>query len=154
MTETKTGGLFLEDFTVGRTLVGPSRTITEADIAAFAAVSGDYNPLHVDEAFAKNTMFGQRIAHGLLGLSIATGLAFQAGLVDSSTLAFTGLTWKFKAPILIGDSISYRATVAKNRPLPSQGSGMVFLDVDLVNQNGVVVQTGQWSMLIKSRPTA
>lgn len=146
-------GLFLEEFEVGRLLLGPSRTVTEADIMDFAAVSGDDNALHTDEEFARNTVFGQRIAHGLLGLSIGTGLACEAGFIDGTTLAFTGLEWKFKAPVFIGDTITFRATVSKNRPMRGIGGGMVVLNVDIVNQHNKVVQTGQWSLLIKSRPT-
>jgi acyl dehydratase len=145
-------GLFLEEFEVGRLLLGPSRTVTEADIMDFAAVSGDDNALHTDEEFARNTVFGQRIAHGLLGLSIGTGLACEAGFIDGTTLAFTGLEWKFKAPVFIGDTITFRATVAKNRPMRGIGGGMVVLKVEIVNQDDKVVQTGQWSLLIKSQP--
>jgi acyl dehydratase len=145
-------GLFLEEFEVGRLLLGPSRTVTEADIMDFAAVSGDDNALHTDEEFARNTVFGQRIAHGLLGLSIGTGLACEAGFIDGTTLAFTGLEWKFKAPVFIGDTITFRATVSKNRPMRGIGGGMVVLKVEIVNQDDKVVQTGQWSLLIKSQP--
>ena len=153
MPKTHPQGLFLEEFEVGRLLLGPSRTITEADIMDFAAVSGDDNALHTDEEFARNTVFGQRIAHGLLGLSIGTGLACEAGFIDGTTLAFTGLEWKFKAPVFIGDTITFRATVSKNRPMRGIGGGMVVLNVDIVNQDDKVVQTGQWSLLIKSKPT-
>jgi len=154
MAGTRTNGLYLEDFEVGRILLGPTRTITEADISAFANISGDHNPLHTDEDFAQTTRFGKRIAHGLLGLSIATGLVYQAGCLDGNTLAFTGLEWKFKAPVFIGDAITYRATVIKNRPIRATGGGMVILDVDVLNQEAQVVQTGKWSLLIKSKASA
>ncbi len=150
MTQAKEG-VFLEDLAVGQVLHGPSRTVTEADIMAFATLTGDDNLLHTDEAYASQTRFGQRIAHGLLGLSLAAGLACQAGLTDN-TLAFTSLGWKFRAPVFIGDTISYRATVARIRPMRATGGGMVSVDMDLLNQHGQVVQAGQWSLLIKSRP--
>ena len=75
----------------------------------------------------------------------------QAGLTDN-TLAFTSLGWKFRAPVFIGDTISYRATDARIRPMRATGGGMVSVDMDLLNQHGQVVQAGQWSLLIKSRP--
>lgn len=152
MTEAR-GGLYLEDLSVGQVLLGPSKTITEDDIAAFAALTGDDNALHTDAVYAQQTMFGQRIAHGLLGLSIAAGLACQAGLTDN-TLAFTGISWKFKSPVFIGDTVTYRATIARIRPMRASGGGMVFIEMDVLNQNQRVVQTGQWSLMIKSRPTS
>lgn len=144
-------GLYLEEFEIGREFTSPTRVITEADINTFATLSGDHNALHTDEEYARSTPFGQRIAHGLLGLSIASGLACQGGFIDSTVLAFTGLQWKFKAPVFIGDTITMQATVAKNRPLRATGGGLVVLDIDVTNQDGQVVQTGSWSLLIKSR---
>ena len=78
-----------EDFEVGAETVTDSRTVTEADVVAFAGVSGDYNPLHVDVEFARTTPFGERIAHGLLGLAIASGLVSRTGAIEGTTLAFS-----------------------------------------------------------------
>lgn len=144
-------GRYLEDFAVGQVFLGPCRTITEGDILAFAELTGDDNRLHTDAVYASKTQFGQQIAHGLLGLSVAAGLACQAGLT-SNTLAFTGLRWEFKAPVFIGDTITYRATVARIRPMASMGGGMIIVDMDVLNGDGRTVQTGQWSLLVKSRP--
>ena len=73
-------GMYLEDFEVGKVYESGGRTITEADIVNFAGVSGDFNPLHMDEEFAKTNLFGKRIAHGALGFIISTGLSNQTGL--------------------------------------------------------------------------
>src|ERR1051326_2352280 len=104
--------LYFEDFEQDREYVTRSRTITEADVVAFAGLSGDFNPLHVDEEFAKTTIFGARIAHGLLGLSVASGLINQLGLGEGTVMAFLGLTWNFKGVIRIGDTITVRQLVA------------------------------------------
>lgn len=147
-------GLFFEEYSVGQELSTPARTITEADIVQFAGLSGDYNALHVDAEFGRTTIFGERIAHGLLGLSVASGLAAQAGFIEGTVLAFTGLDWKFKNPICIGDTIHLTARVNRARSMRSLGGGMVILDVTVRNQRDVVVQEGSWSLLIKSRPEA
>jgi len=93
-------GLYLEDFEIGKTYESPGRTITEADVVNFAGLSGDFNPLHMDEEFGKNNMFGKRVAHGALGLIIATGMSNQTGLFEGTTIAFLELTAKiYSSPV-------------------------------------------------------
>lgn len=144
-------GLFFEEFEVGAEMTSPGRTVTEADVAAFAGLSGDYNQLHVDAEFAKTTPFGARVAHGLLGLSIASGLATRAGLGEGTILAFMGLDWKFKAPIMFGDTISLRAMASRKRKATQLGGGIVVLDVRLHNQRDEIVQEGTWTVLVRGR---
>jgi len=150
--EPSTRGYYFEEFAEGQELTSPGRTVTEADVVHFAGLSGDYNQLHTDAIYAKGTPFGRRIAHGLLGLAIGSGLAARAGFVEGTALAFLGLEWRFKAPIYIGDTISLRAAVKRTRPMRSAGGGLVVFDVRLVNQEGTTVQQGEWSMLMRSRP--
>ena len=107
--------LYFEDFELGQEFITRSRTITEADVVAFAGLSGDFNPLHTDEEFAKKTVFGTRIAHGLLGLSIASGLINQLGIAEKTVMAFLGLNWTFKAALKFGDTISVRQRVLEKR---------------------------------------
>jgi len=146
-------GHYFEEFELGAEVVGPGRTVTEADVMAFAGLSGDYNRIHTDAEFAKGTPYGARIAHGLLGLSIASGLASRVGLAEDTVLAFMALDWKFKAPIMIGDTVSLRVEVRKKRRAPSMGGGIVVLKVHLRNQRGEIVQQGTWRLLVKSRPS-
>src|SRR5512139_2530917 len=98
-------GLYFEEFNVGDVANTQGRTITEADIVNFAMLSGDWNTIHTDVEYAKQTMFGERIAHGMLGLSIATGLAVQLGFINETVIAFRSIEWKFSAPMKIGDTI-------------------------------------------------
>jgi 3-hydroxybutyryl-CoA dehydratase len=147
-------GLYFEDFSVGDTVTSAARTITEADIVSFAALSGDWNAIHVDAEFAKSGMFGERIAHGLLGLSIASGLAVRLGFIEDTVIAFMGLDWKFRAPIKIGDTIHMRAQIAEKKPMPRLGGGLVTLNVEVLNQRGETTQKGTWSMLMKMKPAA
>ncbi|MHB9034718.1 MAG: MaoC/PaaZ C-terminal domain-containing protein [Anaerolineae bacterium] len=152
MAHIETQGKYFEELNVGDEIYSQARTITEADIAGFAALSGDYNPLHTDAEFAKSTPYGQRIAHGLLGLSIASGLAARTGFIDGTAQAFTSLSWRFKAPILIGDTIRLKATVSRTRAMSSLGGGIVYLDVNVLNQRDETVQQGEWSLIIRSKP--
>lgn len=145
-------GLYFEEYNVGDFVITPGRTITEADIVNFAALSGDWNAIHVDAEYAKQGMFGERIAHGLLGLSIATGLSVQMGFITGTVIAFMGLEWKFRAAIKIGDTIHVRAEVAETKPVPRLGGGVVNFNVEVINQRGETTQKGTWSMLVKFRP--
>lgn len=149
--EEPTSGRCFEDMHVGDTVTSPARTITEADVTLFAGLSGDYNPLHTDATHAEATPFGQRIAHGLLGLAVASGLVARAGLTDANVLAFMGLTWKFRKPVFFGDTIHVRTEVAQTRPMPSAGAGIVTLKVAVLNQEGKVVQEGEWRLMLRSR---
>ena len=146
-------GLYFEEFNVGDTVTSAGRTITEGDIVNFAALSGDWNAIHVDAEFAKGSMFGERIAHGLLGLSIASGLAVRLGFIEDTVIAFMGLDWKFRAPIKIGDTIHMLAQIAEKKPMPRLGGGLVTLNVEVLNQRGETTQKGTWSMLMKLKPT-
>jgi len=144
--------MYFEEFEVGIEVVSPGRTITEADVVAFAGLSGDYNQLHTDEEFAKGLMFGQRIAHGMLVLSIATGLAARLGFIEGTALAFRELTWKFSQPVFFGDTIYIKATCKETKPMPRLGGGVVKFDVRVANQDGKTVQRGEWQLLMASRP--
>jgi 3-hydroxybutyryl-CoA dehydratase len=145
-------GLYFEEFNVGDTVTSAARTITEADIVGFAALSGDWNAIHVDAEYAKNGMFGERIAHGLLGLSIASGLAAQLGFIEDTVIAFMGLDWKFRGAIKIGDTIHICAQIAEKKPMPRLGGGIITLNVEVLNQRGETTQKGMWSLLMKMKP--
>jgi len=147
-------GLYFEEFENGMEIETQGRTITEADIVNFAGLSGDFNPMHTDAVYGEGTQFGQRVAHGLLGLSIASGLSYQLGFLSGTVLAFTGLTWKFRAPMLIGDTIRVKAKVSKVREMKAAGGGFVTLDVQVLNQNDKVTQKGEWTILVASKPAS
>jgi acyl dehydratase len=114
-------------------------------------LSGDYNPLHTDEEFAKGTVHGTRIAHGLLGASIASGLVAQMGLSIGTALGFLGMTWKYTGTIKAGDTIHVVQTVLEARHTSKPGRGVLNRKIDIVNQRGEIVQTGEWAVLVLSR---
>jgi acyl dehydratase len=153
MTEsTRPRGSYFEEFEIGDTVESAGRTITETDIVIFAGLSGDYNQLHTDAEFAKGTLFGERVAHGLLGLSIASGLAQRLGFIEGTAQAFRELEWKFRGPILIGDTVRARFKVREKKAMPRLGGGLVVFDAAVLNQRDEVVQKGVWKVLIESAP--
>ena len=148
--ENRPQGRYFEEIEVGDSFESVGRTVTETDVVLFAGLSGDYNQLHTDVEFAKETRFGERVAHGLLVLSIASGLATRLGFIEGTVQAFMGLEWKFRAPVLIGDTVHARFKVRRKRPMPRLEGGFVFLDVVILNQRDEVVQKGTWTSLLKS----
>ena len=145
-------GLFFEDFQPGQTVKSVGRTITEHDIVTFAGLSGDFNQIHTDAEFAKSTPFGQRIAHGLLGLAIASGLAVQTGILGVNVVAFREVgEWKFVKPVFIGDTIHVEMEVMEVKAFPRLGTGSVTLSVHVDNQSNETAMKGLWTVLVKTR---
>lgn len=152
MSDIKQRGLWFEEFTEGLSIESRGRTITEADLVNFAGVSGDYNPMHTDAEFAAKTPYGQRVAHGALIFSIATGLTYQLGFLEGTIMAFTGLDWKFRNPVFIGDTVKVTASVSKRRAMAAMGGGFITFDMKVTNQKGEIAQKGEWTVLVMSDP--
>ena len=146
-------GMHYEEYEVGMTLTSDGRTITEADITNFAGVSGDYNPMHTNAAYAATTPFGQRVAHGALIFSIATGLMYRTRVLEGTVIAFRTIDeWKFSSPVLIGDTIHCEMEVKALKDAKKLGGGMVTLGVKVINQDGKAVQRGSLTVLVTSQP--
>ncbi len=144
-------GWAFEDWEIGKELWTASRTVTEADIAAFAGVSGDFNPLHTNEVFAAATPMKTRIAHGMLGVAIATGLANQTRTMEGTTIALMSQTLNYKAPIFPGDTVTLCLTVTDRKMSSKGGRGVVTFKMELFNQRDEVVTDGQWILMMKAR---
>jgi len=144
---------YYEDASVGDECVTPSVTVTAEMIDAYADLSGDHTPIHVDEEAARKSDFGARVAHGLLGLSLADGLKTQAEyrFLPGKSL---GWTWDFVAPIKIGDTVHVKFRVASMRTTSKPGWGIVVLPSELINHRGEVVQRGEHKVMITRRPQA
>ena len=142
---------FLEDFEVGRTFETPRRTITEADVVAFAGLSGDYNPLHTDEEFAKAGPFGRRIAHGVLTLAVLTGLWDRLGFFAGSVEAFYGIDkLRFTHPVFVGDSLRAKVKVVDRKERDT--NGMVVFSNEVVNQRGESVLFCDTKVVVRRKP--
>jgi 3-hydroxybutyryl-CoA dehydratase len=139
---------YYDDFRLGEKILTRSRTVTEADIVMFAAFSGDWHPLHVDEEYAKKGFFGERIAHGFLVLSVATGLM---GLADMAILAFYGMDRvRFMAPTKIGDTLRVEMEV-EEKVDRNEKEGIVTLKTTVKNQkDGTVASMGMKLLMAKN----
>jgi acyl dehydratase len=141
---------FFDDVEVGQEWESPARTVTEADIASFAELTGDRQPIHLDEEYARRTPFQQRIAHGLLGISLGCGLVLEAP--PMRTQAFMGLKeWHFRAPIFIGDTIHVRTRLL-DKELRGRGRrGTMIWGITILNQHGQIVQEGKSTTLVETQ---
>lgn len=141
--------LYFEEFYENQEFITPARTVTETDVVSFAAWTGDYNPVHTDAEFARGTRFGERLAHGLLGVSLCLGLMSRTGVFEGSAVALLGIDdWKFRLPVLIGDTVHARITILGTRLTSSGSTGVVQRQFELVNQRGEVVQDGRMDVLV------
>ncbi len=147
-------GLHFEEFWPGREFDCGEREVGDADIHAFAELSGDRNPLHLDDSYASATPFGGRVAHGALGIALATGLMAQSGLTAGTLVALLGIDWKFAAPIRPGDCLHLMLRVSARRALEGRDRGVVTFAAELtkVSAGSVTrVQHGEIVELIRTR---
>ena len=141
--------LYFDDFYVGQRFVTKARTVTEADVVNFAALTWDHNQLHTDAEYAATTMYGKRIAQGLLGVTFQAGLA--SPLTEQSILAFLELKWQFKLPLHIGDTIHVEQVVKEMREDKQKDRGILTFEKKVINQRSEVVQTGTVTVLLAKR---
>ncbi len=145
-------GLFFEDFDEGQAWTTRGRTVTEADVVQFAALSWDHNRIHTDEEYCKTeSVFGTRIAHGILGLAISSGLMVTLGILEGTVIAVLGIDWTFVAPIKIGDTVHVRQTVRSTKPTSKPDRGVVVFETRLFNQRDEVVQQGTRTLMVKRK---
>lgn len=142
-------GRTFDQFEEGEVIVTAQRTITESAVDRFAGLSGDFNPLHTNEEFAKDTPFGTRIAHGMLVASVATGLANQLGIFEGTTIALLEQTMRYKGAVQFGDTVHLELTVANKKESSKPGRGTVVFDTATKNQRDETVIEGQWVLLMR-----
>ena len=144
-------GLYYEDYEIGAEFETPGRTIGETDLISFAAMTGDFNPIHTDEEYCKQSPFGTRIAHGLMGLAYIEGLKFRLGHFDQTAIATLGWNIKFPKPLLIGDTVHVKVKIANKRETSKPDRGILFEEVQLINQRGEVVIEGEHTVMVQRK---
>lgn len=142
-------GLTYEEFELGAIYDTQARTITEADVVSFAGLSGDFNPIHTDAEAAKNGPFGERIAHGMLTVAIATGMANMTGLMAGTTIALMEQNIKYKGAVKFGDTVRLQMEVIEKRETSKPDRGVVKLAARVLNQRGELVVDMVWTQLMK-----
>ena len=149
----KVRGMYFEEFEIGQQIVSVGRTVTESDIVNFAGLSADFNEIHTNAIYSEETPFGQRVAHGILGLSIASGLAWQTGVLEGTIIAFREInSWRFSKPVYIGDTLRVVMEIKATKAIPRAGGGTVVIQLDVQNQNEETVMKGSWTVLMSSKP--
>jgi len=141
-------GIKYDDIAIGEEIYSASRTVTEADVVNFACLTGDFNPLHTNAEYAKDTIYGERIAHGALTFALSTGLMNQVGPFEGTLLGFVGIELKFTGPVKFGDTITCVMTPIEKRETSKPNKGLVICQVNVLNQRGEVVVEQKWTMLI------
>lgn len=147
---TQSRGLTFDQFEIGDSFISPARTVTETDVVSFAGLSGDFNPLHTDEEFAKNTPFTGRIAHGMLISAIATGMANWTGVFEGTTIALMEQLIRYKGPVLFGDTVHLELEVLEKKATSKKDRGIVRFAARVRNQKDDVVQDGEWTLMMKT----
>jgi acyl dehydratase len=155
MSNVKRTGYTYADLRVGMSFRSPGRTITDADLVAFAGLTGDYSELHTSDVYARASQFGRRIAHGMLGLAYAHGLMWaRTGELRETAIAFLGINdWKFTGPIFVGDTIFVNYRLAELRDSKSNpAKAIAIFDVEVVTHDDRVVQRGRKALLVSKVP--
>lgn len=142
-------GLTYDEFKLGDRFVSQARTVTETDVVSFAALSGDYNPLHTDAEFAKTTPFGARIAHGMLVASMGTGFGNQMGVLEGTSLALIEQVIRYKEPIHFGDTVHLELIAKDKKETSKSDRGIIVFDALVVNQRNETVVEMQWTLLMR-----
>jgi acyl dehydratase len=139
---------YFDEIEIGQKWVMKGRTLTEADVVNFAYLSGDWHSIHTDEEYAAKATFGQRIAHGFLVLSVATGMVPAEA---ETVLALYGVDrLRFTAPVFIGDTV-HLEMVAEEKKERDDGTGVVSFDFRMVNQRGAPVIVCLYKLWMRKR---
>lgn len=145
--------LYYEDIETGARWRTAGRTVTEADSTMFSMLSGDWNPIHCNEDYARRSRFGQRIVAGIFGLSLITGAMNQWGIFETSALAMLNIRdWQFRKPILIGTTLIVQMEITGKRLVSSGATGIIERRFDLIDPADEVIQTGFSDMMIARKP--
>ncbi|ALE73507.1 acyl dehydratase [Pseudonocardia sp. EC080610-09] len=152
-----TAPVYFDDLVPGSSWTTAGRTVTETDVVSFAGLSGDYNRLHVDAEFAATTPFGERVAHGLLVLSVASGLSTRLAVSEAmapNILGLLDLQCRWPGPTRFGDTIHVVLTIEDCRATSRPGRGVVTMTREVVNQRGETVMVSTWKLLVRARDGA
>jgi acyl dehydratase len=144
-------GLIFDEFELGAHYISQARTVTETDVVNFAGLSGDFNPLHTDAQFGQTTPFGERIAHGMLIMAMATGMANWTGLFEGTTLALLEQLIRYKGAVKFGDTVHLELKVIDKKESSKPDRGVVRFSAQVFNQRQEVVIDGEWVVLMKRK---
>lgn len=155
MTQESRRGLYFDDFEIGQEFLTPARTITSTDIVNFACLTGDFNEVHTNFEYCRDTQFGSPIAHGPLVYGVMGGLQYASGINDGTLIALLQIdAWRMLAPVQHGDTIRLRARVVDKKASSKPDRGVITFQRECVKQDGSVVQEMRATLLYRRRPAA
>ncbi len=137
---------YFEDVPVGEAIETPARTVTEADLVAFAGITGDHEPL--DQRRGDSSL--PAVVPDLLIITLTSGLGFRIPVAQPQVLAFMVVDWRFLAPVRVGDTVHCRIEVTTKRGL--REGGVLVERRQILNQRGEVVQEGEYKLMVARRP--
>jgi acyl dehydratase len=144
--------VYFEDFQIGQKFTTESRTVSQEDIDRFADLTGDYNKIHLDAEYAKQTMFGGTISHGLLTISMSLGLWFDLRVTNDSIITFLGLDdFVFRAPVRPGDNLQLSSEVVSKRESKSHPDAGIVTFNDQISNGMKIVVEGRRTFLLQKR---
>ena len=144
-------GRTFDEFVIGEEIVSGARTVTEADVVNFAHLSGDFQPEHMDEEYARKGPMGARIAHGLLVLSMATGLLNQTGAFEGTSIAILEMTARFVKAVKFGDTVRASQKIVGKKETSKPDRGVLTTLITVLNQGGQTILEADLVMLIYRR---
>ncbi|MBN2243937.1 MAG: MaoC family dehydratase N-terminal domain-containing protein [Acidobacteria bacterium] len=147
----KMRGRTFDDFTIDEEIAGGARTVTEADVVHFACLSGDFQPEHTNAAYARKGPFGERVAHGLLVLSMATGLLNQTGIFEGTSIAILETTARFMKAVKFGDTIRAVQKITAKKETSKPDRGVLSTRITVLNQNQETVLEAELAVLLYRR---
>jgi acyl dehydratase len=135
----KVRGRTFDEFVIDEEIVSGARTVTEADVVNFACLSGDFHPEHMNEEYARKGPLGERIAHGLLVLSMATGLLNQTGAFEGTSIAILEVTTRFVKAVKFGDTIRAIQKIVGKKETSKPDRGVLTSRITVLNQNDEMI---------------
>jgi len=140
-----------EDFAVGQTFESVGRTVTESDLSVHSMFTGDWTELHTNAEYAADGEFGERVAHGPMTFTLATGFVYRCGFLERTVRAFLGMNYMdIPAPVTVGDTVSLAMTVTDTKSLSSDPTaGIVVIDTEMTNQRDETVFEGDMKFMVE-----
>jgi len=155
LTQESRRGFYFEDFEIGQEFMTAARTITSTDIVNFACLTGDFNEVHTNFEYCRQTQFGEPIAHGPMVYGIMGGLQYASGINDGTLLALLQIDgWRMLAPVKHGDTIRLRARVVDKKESSKPDRGVISFERECIKQDGSIVQQMKATLLYRRRPAA
>ena len=141
------------DLTAGQRFVSTGRTLTEAELAFFCMLTGDWHPIHADAEAAREMPMGRRLFHGTFGIAVTVALATRLPELVEPVIAATGLReWKFDSPLFIGDTVHAEVELLAATVTSNGRRGVVERRLSLVKHDGTIIQQGESGLMVALRP--